>query len=145
MNIHNTLQARCWNTSITRSIELTEIYRQNDKQFIALLQNIRIGRCPPAVVSLLTSTSKREIERNGIKATRLYTHKEDVEVTNKRELEALEGVVHRFQAEDSDSQMRKSLDVMCPAGYIVELKIGAQVSHVLVTSLYKCQIRRGRE
>ena len=39
------VQAKCWKWCVSRSIELTEIYRQKDKQFIALLQNIRIGRC----------------------------------------------------------------------------------------------------
>ena len=37
-------QARMWHHCITRSMELTEIYRQSNKQFIAVLQNIRIGR-----------------------------------------------------------------------------------------------------
>lgn len=37
-------QAKCWKWCVTRSVELTEIYRQSNKQFIALLQNIRIGR-----------------------------------------------------------------------------------------------------
>lgn len=121
------LQAKCWHSAITRSVELTEVYRQSDKQFIALLQNIRIGRCPPAVSDLLSSTCRQEIERDGIRATKLYTHKGDVEATNARELEELPGVVRQFHAQDSDSQVEKMLDTMCPVGKLVELKVGAQV------------------
>ena len=103
------------------------MYRQNDKQFIALLQNIRIGRCPPAVADLLMKTSKQEIEKDGIRATKLYTHKGDVEATNWRELEGLPGAARKFQAQDSDPQMEGTLDSMCPVGKVVELKVGAQV------------------
>ena len=42
-------------------------------------------RCPPAVVQLLKNTEKNHIEREGIKATRLYTHTEDVATTNHAE------------------------------------------------------------
>ena len=38
------VQAKSWHRCVTRSMELTQIYRQNDRQFIAALQNIRIGR-----------------------------------------------------------------------------------------------------
>ena len=108
-------------------MELTEVYRQSDKQFIALLQNIRIGRCPPAVLDVLTHTREQVIESGGIKATKLYTHKGDVEVTNCRELEALGGEMRTFPAQDSDLQLEKTLDVMCPVGKTVHLKVGAQV------------------
>lgn len=108
-------------------MELTEVYRQSDKQFIALLQNVRIGRCPPAVLDMLTRTREQAIERGGVKATKLYTHKGDVEATNSRELEALGGETRAFPAQDSDLQLEKMLDMMCPVGKTVHLKVGAQV------------------
>lgn len=120
-------QARSWLRCITRSIELTEIYRQNDKQFIAVLQNIRIGRCPPAVTQLLRNTEHQVIEHKGIQATKLYTHKEDVEATNLREIASLQGVSKNFEAQDSDPLMRKTLDNLCPVASCIELKVGAQV------------------
>ena len=108
-------------------MELTEIYRQNDKQFIAILQNIRIGRCLPQLTRLLRSTASQEIESGGIRATRLFTHKEDVQATNLRQLGALDGAVRRFTANDSDPHMSKTIDNLCPVAKILELKIGAQV------------------
>ena len=123
----HTPQAHSWHKCITRSMELTEIYRQNDKQFIAILQNVRIGRCLPSLTKLLQSTSRQEIERDGIRATRLFTHKEDVAATNRRELEALEGEMRRFTAQDSDPHMSGTMDNLCPVAKVIELKIGAQV------------------
>ena len=117
-------------------MELTEIYRQNDKQFIAILQNIRIGRCLPSLTKLLQSTSRQEIERDGIRATRLFTHKEDVAATNRRELEALEGEVRRFTAQDSDPHMSGTMDNLCPVSRIIELKIGAQVGSIFIDIHY---------
>lgn len=123
------LQSHSWFRCITRSIELTDIYRQSDKQFIAVLQNIRIGRCPPAVTQLLRNTEQQVIERQGIQATRLYTHKEDVEATNLREIAALRGMSKKYEAQDSDPHMSRTLDNLCPAASCIELKVGAQVSH----------------
>lgn len=74
-------------------------------------------------------TCSQNIERAGIKATKLYTHKGDVEATNIRELEDLVGEVKQFMAQDSDPQMGRTLDTMCPVGKTVELKVGAQVLH----------------
>lgn len=114
-------------------MELTQVYRQHhDPQFIALLQNIRIGRCPPAVSHLLNSTRDQGIETGAIKATKLYTHKADVESTNSRELGALAGEVRSFPAQDSDPLAERALDTLCPVGRMVELKVGAQVMAQLI-------------
>ena len=84
-------------------------------------------RCPPAITQLLRSTEHQEIERGGIKATKLYTHTEDVEATNLRELAALDGHPRKFLSQDSDPHMVKQLDNLCPIASCIELKVGAQV------------------
>ena len=66
-------------------------------------------RCPPAVVQLLKNTEKNHIEREGIKATRLYTHTEDVATTNQRELAALPGETRRFMVHGQHN----ALNAMC--------------------------------
>ena len=127
IDLCTSFQARCWHACITRSVELTQVHRQKDKQFIALLQNVRIGRCPPAISSLLTSTQHQDIERDGLRATKLCTHKEDVEAINQRELEALGGREEKFEAQDSNPQTSRTLDTLCPVGQLIVLKVGAQV------------------
>lgn len=48
-------------------------------------------RCTEEVTSQLRQTASNRVERDGILATRLCTHKDDVELTNARRLQQLPG------------------------------------------------------
>ncbi|OXB80076.1 UNVERIFIED_CONTAM: hypothetical protein H355_012999 [Colinus virginianus] len=120
-------QAKSWRKCIHINMELTEVRRQTDKTFISLLSAVRLGRCTEEVISLLTQTATNRSERDGILATRLCTHKDDVELTNERRLQQLSGELHAFEALDSDPMLLKLIDAQCPVGGRVELKVGAQV------------------
>lgn len=50
-----------------------------------------VTRCTEEVISLLMQTATNRSERDGILATRLCTHKDDVELTNERRLRQLSG------------------------------------------------------
>lgn len=67
------------------------------------------------------------IEQEGILATKLCTHKEDVNQINEIHLSRLPGEKRVFQAMDSDSSMCTMLDSQVPVGQTLELKEGAQV------------------
>lgn len=69
------------------------------------------------------------IEREGILATKLCTHKENVNQINEIHLSKLPGDKKVFEASDSDSGMRAMLDSQVPVGQTLELKVGAQVTH----------------
>ncbi|KAF4797078.1 ATP-dependent DNA helicase PIF1 [Turdus rufiventris] len=120
-------QAKSWRKCIHINMELTEVRRQTDKTFVSLLSAIRLGRCTEEVTRQLMQTAAHRSERDGILATRLCTHKDDVEVTNERRLHQLPGEVHVFEALDSDPMLVKLIDAQCPVGGRVELKLGAQV------------------
>ncbi|XP_053929107.1 ATP-dependent DNA helicase PIF1 [Cuculus canorus] len=120
-------QAKSWRKCIHINMELTEVRRQTDKTFVSLLSAVRLGRCTEEVTRLLMQTAANRSERDGILATRLCTHKDDVEVTNERRLQQLSGEVHTFEALDSDPMLVKLIDAQCPVGGRVELKLGAQV------------------
>ncbi|KAM6079382.1 ATP-dependent DNA helicase PIF1 [Theristicus caerulescens] len=120
-------QAKSWRKCIHLNMELTEVRRQTDKTFVSLLSAIRLGRCTEEVTRLLMQTAANRSERDGILATRLCTHKDDVEITNERCLQQLSGEVHAFEALDSDPMLVKLIDAQCPVGGRVELKLGAQV------------------
>ncbi|XP_021260514.1 ATP-dependent DNA helicase PIF1 isoform X2 [Numida meleagris] len=120
-------QAKSWRKCIHINMELTEVRRQTDKTFISLLSAVRLGRCTEEVISLLMQTATNRSERDGILATRLCTHKDDVELTNERRLRQLSGELHTFEALDSDPMLVKLIDAQCPVGGRVELKVGAQV------------------
>ncbi|KAK6188337.1 hypothetical protein SNE40_004529 [Patella caerulea] len=120
-------QSKSWKDVMHVNLELTEVRRQSDKRFIAILQNIRNGRCPEMVYSTLKATSQNNIQKDGILATKLCTHKEDVEQINIFHINKLPGDKKRFVGTDTDSAYTKQLNNVCPVPDILELKQGAQV------------------
>ncbi|XP_041064423.1 ATP-dependent DNA helicase PIF1 isoform X2 [Carcharodon carcharias] len=120
-------QAKSWQKCIHVNMELTDVRRQTDKKFIAMLQAIRLGRCPEEVAVQLINTANQKINRDGILATRLCTHKDDVELTNEQKLHQLPGELHTYEAVDSDPMFAQTLNTQCPAGQTLQLKQGAQV------------------
>uniref|UniRef100_A0A6J0SYQ3 ATP-dependent DNA helicase PIF1 n=1 Tax=Pogona vitticeps TaxID=103695 RepID=A0A6J0SYQ3_9SAUR len=120
-------QAKCWRKCVHLNMELTEVRRQTDREFISLLNMVRLGRCTEEVTRQLTLTATHRVERDGILATRLCTHKDDVELTNARQLQELSGEQRSFKAVDSDPLLVKMIDAQCPVSSVIELKQGAQV------------------
>ncbi|XP_018422104.1 PREDICTED: ATP-dependent DNA helicase PIF1 [Nanorana parkeri] len=120
-------QAKSWRRCIHLTMELTAVRRQTDKTFINLLQAIRLGRCTEEVTRQLVLTANHKIERDGILATRLCTHKDDVDLTNERRLQQLPGEIHTYEALDSDPMLVKTMDTQCPVGQRLQLKKGAQI------------------
>ncbi|KAH1166023.1 ATP-dependent DNA helicase PIF1-like isoform X1 [Mauremys mutica] len=120
-------QAESWRKCIHVNMELTEVRRQTEKSFISLLRTIRLGRCTDEVTRQLLQTATNRVERDGILATRLCTHKDDVELTNERRLQQLPGEMHSYEAVDSDPMLVKAIDAQCPVSHCIQLKPGAQV------------------
>ncbi|XP_077603312.1 ATP-dependent DNA helicase PIF1 [Crocuta crocuta] len=120
-------QARSWRRCVPVTLELTEVWRQADQTFISLLQAVRLGRCSDEVTRQLQATASHKVGRDGIVATRLCTHQDDVALTNERRLQELPGEVHSFKAMDSDPEHARTLDAQCPVSQILQLKMGAQV------------------
>ncbi|XP_054623300.1 ATP-dependent DNA helicase PIF1 [Dunckerocampus dactyliophorus] len=120
-------QARCWRKVIQVNMELTEVRRQTDGSFISLLQAVRVGRATEEVTTKLTESAYRQVDRGGIVATRLCTHKDDVELTNDNKLQQLPGSARLFEALDSDPALARTIDVYSPVSRLLHLKVGAQV------------------
>ncbi|KAI4886040.1 hypothetical protein NFI96_007726 [Prochilodus magdalenae] len=119
--------AKTWRKCIHVNMELTEVRRQTDRTFISLLQAVRVGRVTEEVTSQLLKSANNHIERDGILATRLCTHKDDVELTNENKLKQLPGSLRVFEAVDSDPMLVKTIDAQSPVGAVLQLKVGAQV------------------
>ncbi|XP_060030300.1 ATP-dependent DNA helicase PIF1 [Erinaceus europaeus] len=120
-------QAKSWRRCVPVILELTEVWRQADQTFISLLQAVRLGRCSEEVTRQLRATAAHKVGRDGIVATRLCTHQDDVALTNERCLQELPGEVHSFEAMDSDPEQARTLDAQCPVSQLLQLKLGAQV------------------
>ncbi|XP_004466702.1 ATP-dependent DNA helicase PIF1 [Dasypus novemcinctus] len=120
-------QAKSWRRCVPVTLELTEVWRQADQTFVSLLQAVRLGRCSKEVTRQLRATAAHKVGRDGIVATRLCTHQDDVALTNQRRLQELPGEMHSFEAMDSDPDQAQTLDAQCPASRLLQLKLGAQV------------------
>jgi ATP-dependent DNA helicase PIF1 len=86
-----------WN-SIDESHDLTEMWRQNDPDFIDLLHRCRKGQQSKDDLDVLRSRIGKvlESEERGIKPTVLCSHNEDVDLINQTELEKLDGKHYKF-------------------------------------------------
>jgi len=81
------------------TIQLTQIYRQTESDFIQLLQGVRIGEPTEEHLSKLQSLVGVQLYgTSGIQPTRLYPHRVDVKHENEEELSRLVGEAHVFRA-----------------------------------------------
>jgi len=112
--------------------DLSTLYKYHSIQKVKIIyfaKNVSVipSSCPDALVSKLTKTKNQSIEHEGILATKLCTHKENVNQINEIHLSRLPTDKKVFQASDSDSSMCSMIDSQVPVGQTLELKEGAQV------------------
>ena len=79
------------------------------------------------MAEILSSTATNVIEHEGIMATRLCTHKENVDLINREELAKLKGISKTFESTDSTQLPASQMDNLFPVKAHLELKLGAQV------------------
>lgn len=123
-------------------IELKEVQRQENEEFVNLLNKVRIGEVGPADVEYINSkcliSKHHSLPHDGIIPTRLYVLNRDVDEENLNRLEELKGpevvckAVNRWRENmptgthaSIKKQMQESLNMELPDE--VRLKIGAQV------------------
>jgi ATP-dependent DNA helicase PIF1 len=127
-------QADSWNTCfpMENQIELTTVFRQSDKEFIKLLNEVRHANLSPHTIDTLQTKVKQgrpDVNQgyvaNTIVRTRLYSRKTDVQQENIKELDKLPGDVVTITARDLGRDT-KVLDNL-PVPEELYLKINAQV------------------
>lgn len=115
-----------WQRCIQASVQLTQVFRQNDSDFIDILAEIRAGTAPESTLRALLARCAAPLGlEDGILPTQLLTHRMDVDAINDRQLNSLEGNAVTFTAQDSGDTA--ALQAACPAPRTLRLKIGAQV------------------
>ena len=131
-------QSTSWISARVRTVELTEIVRQQtDPAFAALLNEVRVGHCSSATLATLRSCHESNKPRptDGIEPTRLYCKNDAVDEENIERLRQLPGAEYALAAIDewkvfaSDvSQENKILESLeNKASATLRLKVGAQV------------------
>ena len=125
-------QARCWSRCFNKSdcVELSQIFRQTDSEFVGVLNKLRRGKCTDLMAKELQASNGDPWPDDGILPTRLHTHKHSLDRVNKEAIDRLAGDPVSFMAIDSASSNGMSLlDTLnnCSARAELVLKLGAQV------------------
>jgi ATP-dependent exoDNAse (exonuclease V) alpha subunit len=108
-------------------IELKKIYRQNETQFIDLLNKVRINQVTQDDLNLLNSRFIPNISKNdNLQYITIATHNRIVDSTNSRKLEELSTKLAVFNAETSGTFP----DMMMPTESELNLKEGAQIMFI---------------
>lgn len=108
-------------------LELKKIYRQNEQEFIDLLNRIRINQVRPNELSLLNSKYNPLFKPNkDDNYITLETHNKQVEATNISKLKELPTEVHTFES----TIVGQFPDNILPTDKILQLKEGAQIMFI---------------
>ena len=134
-------ESAVWQTAGLRGdagvINLQEVVRQSDDQFIELLNDIRVGNRTSPRLPLLDgcAIALKPLPTDGIVPTKLYCMNKDVDAENARHLAAIEEDAVEVRADDSwtlppflataKTRLLEQADKVAPP--VVTLKRGAQV------------------
>ena len=118
-----------WQNLNLKICYLEEQHRQNDADYLAILNAIRANDVSPKLSQLLQSRLDQKI--NKIEPTKLYSHNVDVDEENERELAKLSGEVYQYYMTDKGKdRLVETLKKGCLAPAVLRLKEGARVMFV---------------
>jgi hypothetical protein len=123
-------QSPIWKEMRLMMCYLDEQYRQDDRTFLRVLNDIRNNDVNEMTVEILSERLGKDT-KGFTKPTRLFTHNADVDAINKSHLEKLEGEAHEYIMTWRGSLgVVETLRKSCLAPEILILKKGAQVMFV---------------
>lgn len=131
-------EAESWNRCVPNVVNLTEIIRQENKEFQILLNEIRFGIVSKNTKKILNSRIGIELtQSSGIKPTKIFTTNYAVDIINEKELDLLVNKDTEFyeytmnvqflQAVQNRLQAEEKYIKNCIAPEVLQLCIGAQV------------------
>ncbi|KAG7359861.1 PIF1-like helicase [Nitzschia inconspicua] len=134
-------QSIAWKEANFKVIELQEVFRQRNRAFVDVLQEIRTGKVTQYTINFLKENCQRPLPANdfGIRPTILHSKNVDVSRENQSDLKRLSGNAVVYPAEDEvtiekgvGQWAKKPLEnsaffTTCIAESELQLKIGAQV------------------
>lgn len=130
-----------WEEYINDSVVLRDIIRQQDVEFVTILEEVRMG-CPSAKTiatlnSRLVASSDYIEEKHGVVPTLIFSRKEDVDAENIKQLQKLDGESFFYHAKTWNDKTQKGiaaekfLATHCQATPTLHFKLGAQVMLVV--------------
>ena len=118
--------AKIFQTMTLVSIELTKVYRQDDKQFISLLDHIRTNQVTQAELTRLNQRVGQSIQQGDGLSITLSTRRNTVDYINEQHLSELPGEVTILHGMLEGEFPTTSLPTLME----LEVKVGAQVIFV---------------
>lgn len=94
---------------ISKMIRFSQSFRQQDTSFVDLLARMRKGLCTPADISVLESRVDRDVSKDGIQPTVLYSRNMDVDRVNTERLRSLTGPTETYVLKKNILQASTSL------------------------------------
>ena len=111
-----------WNECEFHVHELTKVHRQDNIEFIEILNEIRSGTVSSETIDKINATRTNQLESDGFKPTIVYSHNADVDAENMTELNKLDGPSKFFKDRDQkDIELRIGAQVMVTFNVDVEL------------------------
>ncbi len=116
--------SKVWEQAQPLCIELQKIYRQSDPNFIALLNNIRVGKVSPDLINALNENYVENIVDEDLPGyIEVCTRNAPADEKNNRMLEKIDAPLVMFAGEITGDFSKENL----PVPLSVKLKVGAQV------------------
>ena len=115
-----------WKNANAFIIELDHIYRQQDEQFIQILNNVRNGEVEEEDLEVLNEHYDRFANFGEKEFITLCTHNRQADSINKDELDKLAGATYTFKAKIEGNFNENAY----PADSEIQLKEGAQVMFI---------------
>ncbi|PIR12949.1 helicase [Candidatus Falkowbacteria bacterium CG11_big_fil_rev_8_21_14_0_20_39_10] len=124
-------ESNIWNDMDIKSCYLEEQYRQEDKKFLRVLNDIRGNAVTTNTCSILKERLNKSISTK-IKPTKLYTHNNNVNAENNFELNKLSGneKIYEMCSEGVPHLVQSLKDSYCLSPEILRLKVDAIVMFV---------------
>lgn len=119
-------EAKCFSALNTKVFQLTRTFRQKEKQFAEVLNNIRTGR---NIIESLDFINRHCLTKEGLDdvSLTLTTRTANAEKRNNDKLDKLDGEKEVFIASTSGDYFDGKADKQLPAPLELKLKIGARV------------------
>jgi len=124
------IESAAWKEMAPKICYLEEQHRQEDKQMLKILNDIRRKSCDQKTLDLILSRQDKNI-KNDIVPTRLYTHNANVDVINSQELKKIKEEARVFEMTSKGNDfVAAAIKKGCLAPETLFLKKGAVVMFV---------------
>jgi len=135
----------CFAEANSAMIKLTRVFRQEDAEFLSLLDDFRRGQCSPATAALIQARSRTIEEVDSIIPTPpvLFAKNASADARNDAKLRQIVGEERRFTAVDwHDAEFGRVVGAFdCTVPVVISLKVGATV--VVVKNLKPLRLWNG--